>query len=156
MGVRKIGSEVEGEEKPFCQTPSPFHFLGEAVLQWGAWVPADGSCDTGDEVCQVLGSKIKTSMNSQGKTSPISQSALCVCLCCWVSAAKGLPESRPDPQTRGYVGPPEAIWGRDASLLGPERNHHYILIIHLGKTPEKAEEEYQALLPLMAVAWRMS
>lgn len=100
MGGREIASEVEGEEKPFFQT----HHL---FLSWERLFPSEelGSCSTGDRVRQVSGSKIKTSMSSQGKNSPVCQSAVClsVCLCCWVLPAKGLPESRLDHQPRDYV-----------------------------------------------------
>jgi len=102
MGGRKIASKVEAEEKPFCQMHPPFPCLREAVPQQGAWVPADGSCSTGDGVCQVSGSKIKTCVNQRGDNHHIFQSALCVCLCSWL-VVKGLPDSRLDRQIGGPV-----------------------------------------------------
>lgn len=49
MGGRKAVSKVEGKEKLFCQTHSYLH-THERLFLRGAWVPADGSCTTGDGV----------------------------------------------------------------------------------------------------------
>lgn len=82
MGGRKIVSKVEREEKLFCQMHPHFHarerlFPSEELgyLQMAAATQEMG-------LCQVSSSKIKTSVKQRGENSHISQSAVCVCLCC--------------------------------------------------------------------------
>lgn len=142
-GMQKNSEQGGRGGRAFLPDASQFPCPREAVSQQGARVPADGSCDTGDGVFQVSGSKIKTSMNQKGENSHISQSVSVLNVPSCKSASW-----RAD----------QGLWRCcDASLSGFNRSHHYILIIHLVKTAEKSEGEYQALLPswLMAVAWRM-
>lgn len=142
-GMQKNSEQGGRGGRAFLPDASQFPCPREAVSQQGAWVPADGSCDTGDGVFQVSGSKIKTSMNQKGENSHISQSVSVL--------------NVPSCKSASWQAD-QGLWRCcDASLSGFNRSHHYILIIHLVKTAEKSEGEYQALLPswLMAVAWRM-
>lgn len=120
---RQKNSEQGGKRgKAFLADASPFPCLGEAVHQWGAWVPADGSCDTGDGVCQVSGSKIKTVWIKGEKTATFL-SLQSVSVCAAVSLLqKGF-------QTADLMGRPGAmwLWGLcDAPLSGFNRGQEEI------------------------------
>lgn len=147
---RKIVGELEGEEKPFCQT-LPFSIPGRGCSP----VRSSGTCmwQLRHRRWSLPGfrQQNKDQYELTGKNQPrFSVSSLCL------SVLLGLCCKRASREQTWLLD--QGLCGCDASLSGPGRNHHCIVIIHLVKTAEKAEEEYQALLPrwLMAVAWRMS